>query len=188
MSAMCFLVALVVTAFAAVSLGARSTMLDLNPALGVYQDDRDCFPFKTRMHQIYRNFKNDSLLGGEAKCVSAGPTGPLINSQVQSPFQYGSDGLLEATITLVSSPGYTVGNVLEIAPQDGSAPPVNLTVAYRDCKTCKVFRHDYVDNGNGCSYWVTDEALGEDTTCCEFVYKLLCGTSPLYKMYDKSCQ
>ncbi|XP_077511312.1 uncharacterized protein LOC144121789 isoform X2 [Amblyomma americanum] len=178
--------ALAVIIFTTIS-GASQSMPDLNPALGSYQDDRDCFPFKSHLHQIYRNFKSDPYFGGEAKCVKANPTGPLRNSQLHDTFEYGSNGVLKTKITVASTPGYTVGNLLEIQPR-GSTPPFNFTVAYRDCDQCKVFRHSYIDNGTGCSYWVTDEALGEETTCCEFVYELLCGTSPKYQIYDESCQ
>ncbi|KAH7960590.1 hypothetical protein HPB49_021434 [Dermacentor silvarum] len=144
-------VTLVVVAFASCNAAASSTRPDLNPALGAYQDERECFPFKSSLHQIYRNFESDPYLGEEAKCVRTGSTGPLVDSSANTTFEYGSDGVL-------------------------------------DCKNCKVLRHSYIDNGAGCSYWVTDEALGEKTTCCEFVYELLCGTDQKYTIYDESCK
>ncbi|KAL1445414.1 hypothetical protein MTO96_045032, partial [Rhipicephalus appendiculatus] len=62
-----------------------------------------------------------------------------------------------------------------------------LTVAYRDCEKCKVFRHNYINNGTGCSFWLTDEALNGNDTCCEFVYAVLCGPDK-YMIYDDSCK
>uniref|UniRef100_A0A023G979 Putative lipocalin-2 1 n=1 Tax=Amblyomma triste TaxID=251400 RepID=A0A023G979_AMBTT len=167
---------------------ANKTRPDLNPALGTYQDDSVCFPFKQYLHQVYRNFKSDPYFGGEAKCVKADPTGPLRNSKLHATFEYGTSGKLKTKITVTSSPGYNVGNVLEIQPRGGSLQPFNFTIAYRDCAKCKIFRHSYNNNGNGCSYWVTDDALGEEHSCCEFVYDLLCGTSPKYLIYDESCK
>ncbi|XP_037564433.2 uncharacterized protein LOC119443922 [Dermacentor silvarum] len=181
-------VTLVVVAVASCSAAASSTRPDLNPALGAYQDERQCFPFKSTLHQIYRNFESDPYLGEEAKCVRTGSTGPLVDSSLNTTFEYGSDGVLDVTITVMSSPGYTAANVLNLQPTNNDLPAFNFTVAYRDCKNCKVFRHSYIDNGAGCSYWVTDEALGEKTTCCEFVYELLCGTDQKYTIYDESCK
>ncbi|KAH8039333.1 hypothetical protein HPB51_005663 [Rhipicephalus microplus] len=62
-----------------------------------------------------------------------------------------------------------------------------FTVAYRDCKNCKVFRHNYINNGAGCSYWLTNEALDNKDTCCAFVYDLLCGPEK-HIIYDDSCE
>ncbi|XP_077511310.1 uncharacterized protein LOC144121788 [Amblyomma americanum] len=167
---------------------AASSKLDLNPAVGVYQDETDCFPFKSNLRQIYRNFESDPYFGGEAKCIRTGPTGPLVDSSLNTTFEYGSDGKIDFLVTVMSSPGYTARNVIHFQPRDESLEAFNFTVAYRDCQRCKVFRHGYIENGAGCSYWVTDEALGDERTCCEFVFELLCGTSPKYKIYDESCQ
>ncbi|XP_077532567.1 uncharacterized protein LOC144144936 [Haemaphysalis longicornis] len=179
-------------AFAALILsalcgGAHLATPDLNPDLGQYQDETDCFPFKSNLHQIYRNFKSDPYFGGDAKCVRTGPTPPLVDSQFNTTFNYGENGALEVTIRVMSSPGYTAKNILNIMPLNSAQAPFNFTVAYRDCQRCKVFRHSYINNGAGCSYWLTDEALGDEKTCCEFIYDLLCGTSEKYTIYDSTC-
>ncbi|XP_077507905.1 uncharacterized protein LOC144119046 isoform X2 [Amblyomma americanum] len=143
-----------------VGSSACNSTPDLNPSLGAYQDERSCFPFKSNLHQIYRNFESDPYFGGEAKCLRTGPTGPLVDSPLNTTFEYGSDGKINFLTTITSSPGYTAGNVVHLQPLDGA----------------------------GCSFWVTDEALGDEGTCCEFVYELLCGTSPKYQIYNESCQ
>ncbi|XP_077507904.1 uncharacterized protein LOC144119046 isoform X1 [Amblyomma americanum] len=171
-----------------VGSSACNSTPDLNPSLGAYQDERSCFPFKSNLHQIYRNFESDPYFGGEAKCLRTGPTGPLVDSPLNTTFEYGSDGKINFLTTITSSPGYTAGNVVHLQPLDESLEAFNFTVAYRDCQRCKVFRHSYIENGAGCSFWVTDEALGDEGTCCEFVYELLCGTSPKYQIYNESCQ
>ncbi|KAK8784508.1 hypothetical protein V5799_009127 [Amblyomma americanum] len=147
---------------------AASSTLDLNPAVGVYQDETDCFPFKSNLRQIYRNFESDPYFGGEAKCIRTGPTGPLVDSSLNTTFEYGSDGKIGAPlsrlqdvlplpqgsfcdndflVTLMSSPGYTARNVIHFQPRDESLEAFNFTVAYRDCQRCKVFRHGYIENG-----------------------------------------
>ncbi|XP_077507906.1 uncharacterized protein LOC144119047 [Amblyomma americanum] len=183
-------VALSVLAFVLLAgSSARRSTPDLNPSLGAYQDERDCYPFTSDLHQIYRNFKSDPYFGGQVKCVvRKGPSGPLVDLSLNGTFEYGCDGKIDFVTTALSSPGYTAGNVVQFQPLDGSLEPFNLTVAYRDCSKCKVIRHSYIKNGAGCSYWVTDEALGDERTCCEFVYELLCGTSPKYQIYNENCQ
>ncbi|KAL1472613.1 hypothetical protein MTO96_039215 [Rhipicephalus appendiculatus] len=169
--------ALAVVTLATASAAASSSWPDNNPDLGPYQDETT----------IYRNFENDPYLGGDAKCLRTGSTGPLVDSSLNTTFEYGSDGLLEVTFTLMSSPGYTAKNVIYYQPRNSGLGDFAFTAAYRDCKRCKVFRHNYINNGAGCSYWLTDEALNEKDTCCEFVYALLCGPDK-YMIYDDSCK
>ncbi|XP_049270865.1 uncharacterized protein LOC119388998 isoform X2 [Rhipicephalus sanguineus] len=179
--------ALAAFAFATASAGASSRWPDIDPDLGAYQDETTCFPFESNLHQIYRNFANDPYLGGDAKCLRTGSTGALADSSLNTTFKYGSRGVLHVTFTLMSSPGYTAKNVVYYHPTKSNLGDFVFTVAYRDCEKCKIFRHNYIKNGAGCSYWLTDEALNEKNTCCEFVYALLCGPDK-YKIYDDSCK
>ncbi|XP_049270867.1 uncharacterized protein LOC119391608 [Rhipicephalus sanguineus] len=78
-------------------------------------------------------------------------------------------------------------NLLYFEPINSDLGSFEFTVAYRDCKKCKVFRHNYINNGTGCSFWLTDEALNGNDTCCEFVYALLGGPDK-YMIYDDSCK
>ncbi|XP_075535047.1 uncharacterized protein LOC142570559 [Dermacentor variabilis] len=42
--------------------------------------------------------------------------------------------------------------------------------------------------GKGCSLWVTGAELGQQHSCCEYIFELLCGFHPTYQIYDESCQ
>ncbi|KAL3220586.1 hypothetical protein MRX96_029763 [Rhipicephalus microplus] len=179
--------ALTVVTFTTASAAASYRWPDINPRLGVYQDETTCFPFESTLHQIYRNFENDPYFGGDAKCVRTGPTGDLVGSSLNTTFAYGTEGLLDVTLTLTSSPGYTAKNVIYYQPRNSDLGDFVFTVAYRDCKNCKVFRHNYINNGAGCSYWLTNEALDNKDTCCAFVYDLLCGPEK-HIIYDDSCE
>ncbi|KAK8765515.1 hypothetical protein V5799_031874 [Amblyomma americanum] len=87
----------------------------------------------------------------------------------------------------MSSSGYTAKNVLNVQPMDNPGVSINLTISYRDCNSCKVIRHSYIEKGTGCSLWVTGAQLGEEHPCCAYIFELLCGFKKTYQIYDKSC-
>ncbi|XP_077534948.1 uncharacterized protein LOC144146862 [Haemaphysalis longicornis] len=184
-----YIVAAVIhSAFSSRAVLASQTRPELNPALGVYQDEEKCFPFQGTLYQIRRNFESDPYLGGTAKCLRSSQNGPTNDDgSVPVNFQFDPDGFINTTFTLMSSPGYTAKNVINVKLDDGSGEVFNLTAAYRDCPKCKVLRHSYIDNGTGCSYWVTDKALNDNNTCCEFIYNLICDQSEKYEIYNKDC-
>ncbi|KAL1443463.1 hypothetical protein MTO96_030310 [Rhipicephalus appendiculatus] len=121
------------------TFAAGHLMLDLNPDLGPYQDDSECFPLQQSWHLMHRDFEE----------------GPLLGRQEQ--------------------------------PVDQPGSSVNLTISFRDCHTCKVIRHSYINEGRGCSLWVTESDLGNPHPCCEFAFELLCGFHTTYQIYDESC-
>ncbi|XP_049271437.1 uncharacterized protein LOC119392025 [Rhipicephalus sanguineus] len=142
------------------------------PDLGVYQDESKCFPFQGTLYQIYRNFEEDKYFGGKAKCVRSSQSGDTKDSAIPVSFELGEGEQIETTFRLMSSPGYDSSNVLNVTPEDNPNDAFNLTVAFVDCKQCKVLRHSYIANGEGCSNWVTDQGLDQPNTCCQFVYAL----------------
>ncbi|XP_037514684.1 uncharacterized protein LOC119391072 [Rhipicephalus sanguineus] len=156
------------------------------PELGVYQDESKCFPFQGTLYQIYRNFEEDKYFGGKAKCVRGSQSGDTKDGAIPILFEFGEGEELDTAFRLMSSPGYDTSNVMNVTPEDNPNGAFNLTAAFRDCTQCKVLRHSYIDNGEGCSYWVTDQALHQPNTCCQFVYALLCGTKK-YQVYEDGC-
>ncbi|XP_077511656.1 uncharacterized protein LOC144122018 [Amblyomma americanum] len=167
--------------------GASPTLLDLNPDLGPFQDERECFPLEETWHLIYRDFEDDPYLGGKSKCVTGTQTGTFIGDSAYVYFEFPPGKKLNTSLKLMSSPGYTAKNILNFTPFSAPDKNINLTIAYRDCHSCKVIRHSYINNGVGCSMWVTDHELRIPHPCCDYVFELLCGFNPTYKMFDESC-
>ncbi|XP_077532563.1 uncharacterized protein LOC144144933 [Haemaphysalis longicornis] len=101
--------------------------------------------------------------------------------------QIGNGVPQEATATLMSSPGYEVKNVINVAANGAPEVNYNLTSVFVDCGSCEVVRHSYADGGKGCALWQPKGEIGTDITCCQFIYDLVCGTSTKYQLYEK-CQ
>ncbi|KAK8770431.1 hypothetical protein V5799_013104 [Amblyomma americanum] len=165
------------------TLHASKKFLDNNPALGAYQDTSECFPSKANFYLLYRNYEYDPNYGGMAKCVYATQHDPVVRDSTVMTFNYGGNKR-PAKITFGCGPGYTEKNVASIKHLDGSNASFNLTAVYLDCSQCHILRSDYIDGGAGCMLWVPGDALNEDHTCCDFIFDLLCGTSPKYQIYE----
>ncbi|XP_077532557.1 uncharacterized protein LOC144144926 isoform X2 [Haemaphysalis longicornis] len=129
------------------------------------------------------NYAYDPYFGGEPVCIKINEAGPYQNGAATCSVTYG-DEQASVDVSLMSSPGYTAKNVLHAEVPGAPELSFNLTAVYRDCSNCKVFRHSYIDQGAGCSYWKPASALGKEESCCEFIYDLVCGTSPKYNLYD----
>uniref|UniRef100_A0A023GCZ2 Putative lipocal-1 1 n=1 Tax=Amblyomma triste TaxID=251400 RepID=A0A023GCZ2_AMBTT len=166
---------------------AGQQLLDLNPDLGPFQDESECFPLEQSWHLMYRDFESDPYLGGKAKCVKGIQTNDFVEDSTVVVFEYPPDGVLNTTFKLMSSPGYTAKNVLNVVPMDNPNVSINLTIAFRDCHSCKVIRHSYIEQGTGCSMWVSDAEINQAHPCCSYVFELLCGFKETYQIYDKSC-
>ncbi|XP_070388515.1 uncharacterized protein [Dermacentor albipictus] len=119
-----------------------------------------CFPLDNTWHQMYRDFEEDPYLGGKSKCVKGTETGDFVGDSAVVIFEYPPDTIKNTTIKLMSSPGYTAKNVLNVQPIDGK----------------------------GCSIWVSGAELGQPHPCCEYIFELLCGFHRTYQIYDDSCQ
>uniref|UniRef100_A0A034WYV1 Lipocalin 28 n=1 Tax=Rhipicephalus microplus TaxID=6941 RepID=A0A034WYV1_RHIMP len=179
---------LLVLLLSLVSIAKGHHMLDLNPDLGPYQDDSQCFPLEQSWHLMYRDFEDDPYLGGKSKCVKGTQTGEYVDDSTLVVFEYPPNGVINTTFKLMSSPGYTAKNVVNVQPVDQPGSSVNLTISFRDCHSCKVIRHSYINEGRGCSMWVAEADLGNPHPCCEFAFELLCGFHTTYQIYDESCQ
>uniref|UniRef100_A0A023G9B5 Putative lipocal-1 1 n=1 Tax=Amblyomma triste TaxID=251400 RepID=A0A023G9B5_AMBTT len=164
--------------------GGSSSFPENNPELGAYQNEGKCFPLQDTYYIMYRNYKEDPLFGGEAKCIIIAETGPFVDGSSTFQVQYGGNNTVNVKATLLSSPGYSVQNVIQIQSIDVPQIIFNITSVYTDCRRCKIFRHSYIENGQGCTLWKTEASLNEDLACCEFVYDLVCGTSRKYQVYD----
>nr|XP_054923053.1 uncharacterized protein LOC129382859 [Dermacentor andersoni] len=105
-----------------------------------------CFPVQQSWYQMYRNFEEDPLLGGKSKCLKGTEAGEVVDDPTMATFEYSPDGMLNAKMKLMSSPGYTAKNVINVQPVDISDPgsSINLTISYHECGSCKVIRHSYI--------------------------------------------
>ncbi|KAL1481264.1 hypothetical protein MTO96_034561, partial [Rhipicephalus appendiculatus] len=92
-----------------------------------------------------------------------------------------------AKTTLLSSEGYSSQNVVNlqnVLPRTQRNYNYNMTDVYIACDSCKVFRSDYIERGGGCSLWKPQSKVMQEDPCCNFVFDLLCGTSPKFYIYD----
>ncbi|CAN7937443.1 unnamed protein product, partial [Ixodes hexagonus] len=133
---------------------------------------------------VYRNYKTDPLFGSTMNCVKFSEIGPEDNGAYPIQFQSGSDKI-NATVTLQSSLFYTTKNVLNILVE-GEWFPVQAYSAYKDVKECDVLRLPYANLG-ACALFVPESKLGKNTTCCDFIFDLLCGTTPKYYVNNENC-
>ncbi|KAL1414935.1 hypothetical protein MTO96_029976 [Rhipicephalus appendiculatus] len=84
-------------------------------------------------------------------------------------------------------PETSPGRVLEEKKRD---PEIDfyMTAVFVDCNGCKVFRHHNIDGGAGCTLWKPESKINQRDECCEFIYDLLCGTSPKYHISENCFQ
>ncbi|XP_077551349.1 uncharacterized protein LOC144165101 [Haemaphysalis longicornis] len=179
------LVAIAAVVFPSALLG-HAALLGNNPALGVFQNEGNCFPVKETWYITQRNYEIDPYFGILPACTTISAAWPFSNNTGKFKVQVGTLPIY-VTITLMSSPGYTVKNVLNVRPDllPRIIPSLNVTSLYADCSACKVMRHNYIQRGKGCSLWRPESALDRKDQCCDFAYDLLCGPSPKYQLYDK---
>ncbi|KAL1452331.1 hypothetical protein MTO96_027920 [Rhipicephalus appendiculatus] len=183
----------ILTIFAAL-LSGRDAFLDDNPALGDYQDDSKCLEWKEPWYVIYRNYELDPLYGDSTHCANA----TVVATDPDEPaFWTKEQGETTKFLkdTLLSSPGYTTKNLVHVqsarpGKQPSKRPEIDLymSAVFVDCNSCKVFRHHYIDGGAGCTLWKPESKINQRDECCEFIYDLLCGTSPKYHISDNCFQ
>ncbi|XP_077534945.1 uncharacterized protein LOC144146861 [Haemaphysalis longicornis] len=169
-------------------LHAGQSFPESNPDMGVYQDEANCFPLSGTWYIIYRSFENDPYFGGSPKCIAVYENGPFENGSGGITVEVGGTQKVNATATLVSSPGYSAKNVINAVVDGPPEVSFNVTSVYTDCGSCKVLRHSYADGGQGCSLWQPESAIGQNITCCHFIYDLLCNTSTKYDIHGKCSQ
>ncbi|CAN7937442.1 unnamed protein product, partial [Ixodes hexagonus] len=158
---------------------------ELNPELGKYQDEGpQCFPLTETWYMVYRNYESDPVFGGTAGCLRYTQEGPMSNGTVPLVIRYGNDAVY-ATGFLASSPGYTAENIIGLKVQ-GRTDSQLLYDSYVDCSACAVRRMSYV-NENACALFSPESHMVHDTRCCDFIFDLLCGSSPKYFIFNKSC-
>ncbi|CAN7937060.1 unnamed protein product, partial [Ixodes hexagonus] len=160
------------------------------------------FPLTETWHVLYRNFEEDPAFG-TSKCLRFSQVSPEKDGGYPVVAQYGQEnqstggqreglrrggrwgGVSKGLITLQSSEGYTAKNEILFHPE-GQNQVVTFVVSYLNPNKCGVNRDPYVNDG-ACCVLVPESQLGKDTTCCDFIYSLLCGTSK-YQIYDDSCR
>ncbi|KAM7308367.1 uncharacterized protein ISCGN_012001 [Ixodes scapularis] len=95
-----------------------------------------------------------------------------------------TDTSITVVTNLTSYEGYDANNLQYFHAID-QADSVLLYIAYLGCQECIVFRNSYISD-DACTLLVPESAL-EKHTCCDFIFDLLCGTTPKYYLYDESC-
>ncbi|XP_049524501.1 uncharacterized protein LOC125946086 [Dermacentor silvarum] len=181
-----FMIFFVATLALASQLDANEHFLEDNPELGTYQNIEQCFSGEVTLYMMFRNFEEDRFFGGTSKCVSATQKTAVVRDSVRTSVGYGKTKV-PRRLTFHSSAGYTMKNVAREQLLDEPTESFNLTGVYIDCENCHIVRHSYVDEGAGCSYWVPEDKVTEENSCCHFVFDLLCGTHK-YQVYDDCLQ
>ncbi|KAL1414936.1 hypothetical protein MTO96_029977 [Rhipicephalus appendiculatus] len=180
------LVLFIVVSSTVLLCGAHA-FIDNNPKLGKYQDDALCFGFKESWYQMLRNYEVDPYYGRTAKCVKVTEATGFVNDSTVLVVSYGGSKRWYAKTTLLSSEGYSSQNVVNlqnVLPRTQRNYNYNMTDVYIACDSCKVFRSDYIERGGGCSLWKPQSKVMQEDPCCNFVFDLLCGTSPKFYIYD----
>ncbi|KAK8784825.1 hypothetical protein V5799_008814 [Amblyomma americanum] len=141
---------------------------------------------------VYRNYEVDPYYGDSTYCANATQIGFDEQTTSVMTVEKGEEQWY-AQCRFTSSPGYTVKNlvvVTNVKPvtwlQGFKQPQINftMTAAYIECDNCRVFHQSYVEGG--CTLWKPESKINEEQPCCEFVYDMLCGTSPKYHI-SKNC-
>ncbi|XP_065292462.1 uncharacterized protein [Dermacentor albipictus] len=173
-----------------VLLSCSDAFLDYNPALGAYQDDGKCTNWSEPWYIVYRNYEQDPLLGGSNYCSYATAVMSDPDSSVIWTEEHGETTRFFKN-TLLSSPGYTSKNLVHVQSAEPGKEPsedpeidVYMISVFINCNSCKVFRHLYIDEGADCTLWKPESKINQKDDCCEFIYHLLCGTSPKYHISD----
>ncbi|KAM7299015.1 uncharacterized protein ISCGN_019582 [Ixodes scapularis] len=164
---------------------ASTSYPEQNPALQEYQNESPCFPLEETWYVAYRNYETDPYFGGSAKCVRFSETDPGQNGAYPVILEYDPSFSADLTVTLSSSPGYTLKNILNFQPQ-GQDVSVPAYSAYKDVKNCDVLRMTYAGE-NACALLVPKSKLGHHEVCCDFIFDLLCGTTTKFNISDSSC-
>ncbi|XP_049521989.1 uncharacterized protein LOC125944774 [Dermacentor silvarum] len=173
-----------------VLLRCSYAFLDYNPELGAYQDDGKCLNWSEPWYVVYRNYEDDPVFGDSTYCAytTVAVSDPE-NSVIWTKEQGETTRYLKNTI--LSSPGYTSKDLVHVesaepGKQPGEHPEIDVYMRsiYINCNSCKVFRHLNIDAGAGCTLWKPKSKINQRDACCEFIYDLLCGTSPKYHISD----
>ncbi|XP_029838994.2 uncharacterized protein LOC115322780 [Ixodes scapularis] len=163
---------------------ATQNYLELKPELGMYQDAALAFPLTETWHIAYRNYEDDPAFG-TSKCLRFAQVQPEKDGAYPVVALYGADNQsANAVITFEANEGYTTKNRIMFLP-DSQDQPLPLYLSFLDPEKCGVMRNVYV-NEDACAVVVPESKLEEDTTCCDFVYALLCGATK-YQIHDDSC-
>ncbi|CAN7986954.1 unnamed protein product [Ixodes hexagonus] len=164
---------------------ASTPDLDRNPALQQFQNEALAFPLKETWYMKYRNYETDPFFGGTAKCVRVTETNAGQDGIYPLVLQYNPGVSVDINVTLSSSPGYTVKNIVTHYRRDQNISATGYS-AYKDVKKCDVLRIAEA-GADACVLLVPESQLTSDNTCCDFIFDLLCDATPKFYIYDSSC-
>ncbi|XP_075531649.1 uncharacterized protein LOC142564519 [Dermacentor variabilis] len=162
---------------------------ELRPDLQKYQDPLACPETPDKWYLMYRNYPYDPFYGGAAKCVSFQRLGPSKDLAVPSKFSWHTNGAgtqsVVGTYGFSSTPGYRAKNLHIFFPKN--APFAwQMHTLYVDCGNCYIGRHQYT--GHGCTLWRhAQNGIVKGADHCDFIFDLLCGSFPKYRVYEPTC-
>ncbi|XP_029833992.2 uncharacterized protein LOC115318411 [Ixodes scapularis] len=167
------------------STSARKAYMERNPALQEYQNQSSCFPLEETWHMAYRNYEFDPAMGYAARCVRYGQTRSGRNGRHPVILTYKPNVVIDLTVTLRSTPGYTAKNVMNFHPR-GCESFLSAYSVYKDNKKGNILRVPYAGEG-ACALLVPKSQLGNHSVCCDFIFDLLCGSGTKFNISDSSC-
>ncbi|CAN8017780.1 unnamed protein product [Ixodes persulcatus] len=158
---------------------------ELNPEFESFQDMSEAFPLTGTWHILYRNYEEDPVFGTD-KCLKFNQENPATDGEYPVTFEFGQGSEpINTKIMLQPSEGYTVTNRLIISAE-GQSDTLTVYTAYMDPDSkCGVTRNTYVSD-TACCVAVPESQLRKQSTICDFIYYLLCGTNKI-QIHDDSC-
>ncbi|XP_064456242.1 uncharacterized protein LOC135367069 isoform X2 [Ornithodoros turicata] len=86
---------------------------------------------------------------------------------------------LDLPTQVISTPGYKVGNAMQVIPSCPGEPQTYPAI-YVDCDKCLILRTP-ANNGTGCLYLTPDPENLD--FCCQYIFDLTCGPAR-HTFYD----
>ncbi|KAM7308364.1 uncharacterized protein ISCGN_011998 [Ixodes scapularis] len=167
---------------------ANSEFPERRPELEPFQNYAQCYPLEGTWVLEYRTHEHDPFFGGSAQCVHGYDVGPFEEGATTIRLKYAPNIERDTTLSFKTPEGFTRTNTFTMTAVEGKYYPTQhaeFSVVYRDCSSCLVIRHLYIDD-YPCSVVKKKEHLGIDNLACDFVYASLCG-SLKHVVSDTSC-
>uniref|UniRef100_A0A131Z2K7 Lipocalin n=1 Tax=Rhipicephalus appendiculatus TaxID=34631 RepID=A0A131Z2K7_RHIAP len=164
---------------------------ELKPYVQKYQDVQRCGPMPEDYYLVYRNYLYDSNYGGTSRCVKFHKIERYIDVHGLTKVSWATNGagrrFMHGHDTLTPMPGNTVRNRHTFTSHHEPATWNHHTV-FMDCISCYIGRHHYARNGYGCTLWRPASLVSQNRTdYCDFIFDVVCGSSPKYYIYDSAC-
>ncbi|KAL1430895.1 hypothetical protein MTO96_014749 [Rhipicephalus appendiculatus] len=153
---------------------------ELKPYVQKYQDVQRCGPMPEDYYLVYRNYLYDSNYGGTSRCVKFHKIERYIDVHGLTK---GFLGHKRIWTPIHARPRHSDANAGKHEPATW-----NHHTVFMDCISCYIGRHHYARNGYGCTLWRPASLVSQNRTdYCDFIFDVVCGSSPKYYIYDSAC-